>query len=136
MDTNEIAQRLNTSPRQLRAFLRSPISTFVAVGSGARYEFDARDLPMLTKKFTEWQAAGKPKPVPTPGRIPKPRVSEESISDRDQATWDEEGPVVLPDIRDPRVLARVRQAERGRAERLEMRLMALGLHVSQLGDRR
>jgi hypothetical protein len=44
MDTSEVAEKLGTTPRILRQFLRSPSSTFVAVGSGSRYDFTAKDL--------------------------------------------------------------------------------------------
>lgn len=136
MDTTEVAQHLNTSPRTLRAFLRSPMSTFVAVGSGARYDFNDRDLPTIAKRFSEWQAQGRPKP-PTPARAvvirSQPNNSEKQRR-KDMEVWSEEPAPVLPDIRDPRVRRRVLAAAREAEERLMLRLMAAGLHITQLGD--
>lgn len=148
MDSTQAAEAIGTTPRILRQFLRSPSSTFVAVGSGARYEFNDRDLPTLRKRFSEWASNGKPKPdrqqqarVTLNGR--KPRGAP-TPADRDREVWSEEeadrakrglGPLRLPDIRNPRVLARVRRAEAEREARLELLLMARGLHITQMGDR-
>lgn len=137
MDTTEVAGRLGTTPRILRQFLRSPSSTFVAVGSGARYEFTERDLPTLTKRFAEWNANGKPKPEgtkPKPARV-KDRDPEAARLERDAKVWAEEGPVVLQDIRNPTVRARIKADARAAEDRLMLRLMAVGLHITQLGDR-
>ena len=54
MDTKDVAQRIGTTPRTLRQFLRSAYSTFVPVGSGARYDFTERELPTISKRFREW----------------------------------------------------------------------------------
>lgn len=140
MDTTQVADHLNTTARQLRQFLRSPWSTYVAVGSGARYEFKPSDMPTLEKRFAEWRAEGRSRvtdaaPSPrstkaTSRKAPSPRAS------RDRAVWDEEGAVVVPDIRDPRVRARVRADAAAQEARLEMMLLAAGLHITQLGDRK
>lgn len=137
MDTAEAANRLGTTPRILRAFLRSPMSTFVAVGSGARYEFTERDLPTLDKRFSDWRGCGKPKS----NRVsPVAEAPQTKSIERDQATWaDEEASGAIPeleDIRDPRIRARVKAAAREAEDRLMMLLMAKGLHVLQRGDRR
>jgi hypothetical protein len=141
MDTTEVADLIGTTPRTLRQFLRSPMSTFVAVGSGARYDFSSNDVPTLKRRFTEWQGAGKPRPdsekkskakATGNGSRPKADVQRE----RDEAEWAEEGPVVLADIRDPRVRARVKAAAQAAEDRLMLRLMAAGLHITQLGDRK
>jgi hypothetical protein len=54
----------------------------------------------------------------------------------DQAVWEEEDaqrgePLVIPDIRDPRVRAEVRRVAAEQERRLEERLIAAGLHVLQ-----
>jgi hypothetical protein len=137
MDTTEVAAQLGTTARQLRVFLRSTHSTFVPVGSGARYEFTDREIPTLKKRFTEWQRAGKPRPVTPPKPEVKsrtPKVSERER--RDQRVWSEEGEVKIPDIRDPKVRARALADARAAEERLMLRLMAVGLHITQLGDKR
>lgn len=142
MDTNEAAAALGTTGRVLRQFLRSPFSTFVAVGSGSRYVFDeARDLPMLRKRFAEWQGGGKPKRACGPAASTK-AVRRTPIDQhaKDCEVWIEEGtalddgrplPIPLPDIRDPRVLARVRASEAARVETLHMQMVAAGISVLQ-----
>jgi len=140
MDTAQVATELGTTARTLRVFLRSSHSTFVPVGSGARYEFTDRELPTLRKRFAEWQKAGKPRPpaVPAKGET-KERMKPRKLTTRekrDQVVWAEEGDIKLPDIRDPRVRARALADARAAEDRLMLRLMAVGLHITQLGDQR
>jgi hypothetical protein len=133
MDTRAVAEHLGTTPRVFRQFLRSPISTFVAVGSGARYDFTERDLPTIEKRFAEWNSEGKPKPEAERKPItPKPTAP----TPVDQEVWEDEGPIVLEDIRDPRVRARVKRDAQAADDRLAMLLLAAGLHITQLGDRK
>lgn len=144
MNTSEAANAIGTTPRTLRQFLRSPSSTFKAVGSGSRYDFKESELPTLTKRFAEWSGTGKPKAEPRrvtratvlDGRLRRSATAEEVQAARDAEVWAEEGDVVLPDIRDPHILRRVRADEAAREARLMMTLMAKGLHITQLGDRR
>lgn len=138
MDTSQVAEIIGTSPRKLRVFLRSDFSTFRAVGSGARYDFTDREIPTLQKRFNEWEKAGKPRPatgIKVEVNASKPRKLS-TREKRDQQVWAEEGEVKLPDIRDPRVRARARADARAAEERLMLRLLAVGLHITQLGDQR
>ena len=139
MDTAEVAEKLGTTPRTLRQFLRSPMSTFVAVGSGARYDFTEKDIPTIAKRFAEWQGAGKPRPdegkrAKATAKKARPKVDVQR--ERDEEAWAEEGSVVLEDIRDPRVRARVKADARAAEDRLMMLLMSKQLHITQLGDRK
>ena len=128
MDTSAVAEALNTTPRRLRQFLRSEGSTFQAVGSGARYDFTASDLPALSTRFHAWAGTKGPRPAPVlTVAPPKP----DQIA-RDRAVWDEEGPIQLEDIRRPDVRARVRQVAAAQERRLDARLMAVGLHITQM----
>ena len=138
MDTAEVAAQLGTTARTLRVFLRSAHSTFIPVGSGARYDFTDREIPTLKKRFAEWQKAGKPRPASAAKTDPKPTTkSKVSAKDkRDQQVWSEEGDVKIPDIRDPKVRARALADARAAEDRLMLRLMAAGLHITQLGDKR
>lgn len=137
MDTTQVATSLGTTPRTLRSFLRSNSSTFIAVGSGSRYEFTESDIPTLQRRFDEWRkgprAAKTPRasrPVPQP-IIPAPK---RQPSRKDVEVWKEEGPVIIEDIRKPHVRARV-LAEARRAEAaLGMLLMSKGVHISQRGN--
>jgi hypothetical protein len=134
MDTKTVAEAIGTTPRVLRQFLRSGDSTFVAVGSGARYEFTEADIPTLVKRFSLWQGAGKPKPkTPTPVPVVQQAKAAE-IRKRDEAEWAEEGPVSLEDIRNPRVRARVKRDAQAAEARLMVLLMAKGLHITQRGN--
>lgn len=136
MDTKEIAAHLQTTPRVLRQFLRSGHSTFVAVGSGARYEFTESDLPTLVKRFSEWQGSGKPQPSKKAQPVPvvQSAAAAKKQHETDREVWAEEGHVEIEDIRNPRVRARVKAAARDAEDRLMMLLMAKGLHLTQRGD--
>ena len=136
MDTKDVAADLGTTPRVFRAFLRSPMSTFVAVGSGARYEFTEQDLPVLRKRFAEWQGAGKPKPSNGATQIPRTRnTRSQATKAKDEEMWAEEGPVRLEDIRNPQVRARVKAAAQAAEDRLTLMLLAKGMHITQLRDK-
>lgn len=142
MNTTEVAELLGTEPRRLRQFLRSTASTFVAVGSSSRYDFTDRDIPTLRKRFGEWSRGARTTPA-TNGhkpKAPKPAApAQPTQREVDVAVWIEEeeehGPIVLPDLRDPAVRAAVRRVAREQEERLMLKLMAVGLHITQLGDR-
>lgn len=139
MDTSEAAAKLGTTPRVLRQFLRSPMSTFVAVGSGSRYDFDEADLPTLLKRFSDWRSGNKsttlPKAKLTPSSKPSPPVRREP-SKKDREVWAEEGPVQIADIRKPHVRRRVLADARAAEDRLMLLLVSKGMHISQLGDAR
>lgn len=136
MDTTEAASRLGTTPRILRQFLRSAVSTFVAVGSGSRYEFTESELVMLGRRFADWRSGerGSTSPKSKPASSPKPLRREPSRKDRQ--VWEEEGTVQLADIRNPRIRARILADARAAENRLTMLLMSKGMHISQLGDSR
>lgn len=141
MDTTEVANRLKITPRVLRQFLRSPVSTFVAVGSGSRYEFDEADLPTIEKRFSEWKSGNKAAPATKNAKPQTPpkvltRTSKREPSKKDRAVWQEEGPVCIEDIRQPHVRNRILADARAAEDRLMMLLMSKGMHVSQLGDNR
>lgn len=125
MDTKAVAEAIGTEPKILRRFLRDPRSTFRAVGSGARYDFTENDIPELSRRFADW--AGTKPTRPTIPRVSTPDRQRE----RDAEVWAEEGPVVIADIRDPRVRARVRSIAAAQEARLNERLMAAGMHISQ-----
>jgi hypothetical protein len=139
MDTKEAAEALGTTPRELRAFLRSEFSTFVPVGSGSRYDFNDKDIVTLGKRFPEWKGAGKPNSKKTGSTTTTTTRSSsakrENQRRKDSVVWAEESPVVLEDIRNPRVRARVMADAKAAEDRLELRLLAAGLHITQLGNR-
>lgn len=52
--SKELAERLNTEPKRLRRFFRSPESPVQPVGKGKRYRIEARQFRTLKKSFTTW----------------------------------------------------------------------------------
>lgn len=59
MNTTELAAALETTPRTLRKFLRSPDSGFASVGKGSRYELPSskREVAKIAKNFAAWNEA-------------------------------------------------------------------------------
>lgn len=131
MDTKTVATALGTDARVLRRFLRDPKSTFSAVGSGSRYTFTESDIPELERRFADWQGNKQPA-RPT---VVKVVDTADTQRIKDEVVWEEEGPVVLEDLRDRKVLAKVRAKAKAWDDRLNERLMAAGLHISQMRDR-
>jgi hypothetical protein len=131
MDTKEAADKIGTTPRRLRQFLRSKKSTYVAVGSTSRYDFEETEIPELERRFKRW-ADGKVQPMP---KHEAGAVKAASREERDKQVWAAEtfaGSVpILADLRDPGVLARVRRIARAQEDRLNQLLLAKGLHISQ-----
>ena len=137
MDTSEVAPLLGTTPRVFRQFLRSGYSTFASVGSGSRYDFTEKDIPTLQRRFSEWKGDGKPRPAnERKPRVPQAKTAKDAQRTLDMKVWAEEGNVVIEDIRDPRVRARVIADAQAAEDRLMQRLIAAGVHVYQLGDRK
>lgn len=132
MDTKAVAELIGTSPRVLRRWLRTEGSTFTAVGSNARYDFTDRDLPTIRTRFAAWQHC-TPAPATAPVAPSAPERTARVGDAKDRAVWAEEGVLpALPDIRDPRVRARVRRIAREQEDRLELQLLAVGLHITQI----
>lgn len=59
MTTTELATELDTTPRELRKFLRSNDSGIESVGKGARYALPSskREVNALAKRFAAWTEA-------------------------------------------------------------------------------
>jgi hypothetical protein len=131
VDTKEVAEQLGTDPKIFRRFLRS-VGPVALVGSGGRYQFTKADLPHLRELFEKWAKGKKVKPS-----APRQRPPANDRLARDRAVWEEESqPIILEDIRDPLVRARVRAEAKRQEDRLEARLLARGLHITQWHVRR
>jgi hypothetical protein len=132
MDTKAVAGQIGTDARTLRRFLRDGMSSFTAVGSGGRYAFTPTDVPIIKDEFTRWSKVQSAKPSRV-AAAPVPRRSRRkpTQADIDREVWAEEerihGPIQLPDIRNPRVLAEVRRATAEANARLDAQLRAAGL---------
>lgn len=128
MDTKEAAGVIGTTPRRLRQFLRSKKSTYAAVGSTSRYEFEEAEIAELERRFKRW-SDGKVQPTPRHEVVQTKAATRE---ERDKVVWREMGSVPrLDDLRDPRVLSRVRRIAAEQEARLNQLLIAKGLHISQ-----
>lgn len=127
VDTKSVAEHLGTDAKILRRFLRSA-GTVQPVGSGGRYQFTKADLPHLKEMFDKWAKGKNVKPSP----VPKPRAPINDQVTRDRLVWAEDPrPIVIEDIRDPKVRARVRAIAAEQEARLNARLLARGLHITQ-----
>lgn len=74
LNTTEMAEKLGTTPKTLRRFLRADVKASggeVGVdtpGKGKRYTFEKNEVSKIRKQFAEWQAAQKasePQPAAT-----------------------------------------------------------------------
>jgi hypothetical protein len=131
MDTQQAADKIGTTPRRLRQFLRSKKSTYAAVGSTSRYDFEETEIPELERRFKRW-ADGKVQPTPRHEAV---TVKAATRDERDREVWAAEtfaGALpMLDDLRDPGVLKRVRRIAAEQEARLNQLLLAKGLHISQ-----
>lgn len=64
MNTTDAALALDTDPRTLRKFLRSPEGFDSKVGKGARWSIEKRDMRSLAKRFAKWDEARKATETP------------------------------------------------------------------------
>lgn len=124
MNTREVAEALKTDPKRLRRFLRSDV-TYRNAGQGGRYEFTEKDLPTLRKRFDAWQN-GKPS-SPAKGDPDRPA--------RRRRRGKDEVPAMGVEIATKKLSTTEREKRdklsRERVDRLEERLRAAGLHISQ-----
>lgn len=133
MNSSEVAEKLGTTPKELRRFLRAdPSYTNASHTSTRRYNFTDQDFPTLQRRFAAWQSknVGRKRVAKTVSDVPtQPKRRVRPSKD-----------VGLPtDILDRRLYTsereRLNQLSRERAQRLENQLMAAGLHLSQNRDR-
>jgi predicted transcriptional regulator len=67
LTTKEVAEKLDTTPRTLRKFLRAEAVEAGGTigedtpGKGKRYSFETKEVTKLQKRFAAWQAAKTPK---------------------------------------------------------------------------
>lgn len=57
MTTAQAAEKLETTPRTLRKFLRTITPKDAQPGKGSRWTLEARDVTKMRKQFNEWKAA-------------------------------------------------------------------------------
>lgn len=66
LTTAQVADALDTTPRNLRKFLRSDASSVDSVGKGHRYAITASQVKSLRTRFNKWNADQAPKADTTP----------------------------------------------------------------------
>jgi hypothetical protein len=126
MNTSVVAERLNTTPKTLRRFLRGD-ATYANAGSGGKYDFQESDIPTLAKRFGKWSSKSRLAPaksadVSTPRRV---REVKDSVDD-----------AVYPHVirsNDPVTRRRVRKLAIERENHLRQLMIDAGLHISQTG---
>jgi len=57
LNTTEAALELETTPRTLRKFLRSPEGFDQKVGKGQRWSIEKKQMRSLKSRFSKWQIA-------------------------------------------------------------------------------
>ncbi|MCA1806256.1 MAG: hypothetical protein LC687_00025 [Actinobacteria bacterium] len=57
LNTAQVAEKLATTPRTLRKFLRSPEGLDSKVGKGHRWSIEAKQVQSLKSRFAKWEAA-------------------------------------------------------------------------------
>jgi hypothetical protein len=55
----EFAAKVNSDPRTVRKFLRSPAGMNDRVGKGSRWAIESKQVASLSKKFAKWDEARK-----------------------------------------------------------------------------
>jgi hypothetical protein len=116
-DTKAAAERIGTTPKKLRQFLRSD-PTFRNAGAGGKYAFSDADLVVLEKRFNAKAPAAEAK-----ARTPRRQVKDTDFI----LTTDQLHRGLTRSERERRDAA-----SRERVDRLEARLRAAGLHLSQM----
>lgn len=57
LTTAQAAEKLDTTPRELRKFLRSITEKENQPGKGSRWNLEVREVNKMKKQFADWQAA-------------------------------------------------------------------------------
>lgn len=131
MNAKEAADKIGTDAKTLRRFIRSGKSTFKAVGSGDRYEFEEKDIPTLRMRFEEWRQS------PSRGArlAPNTRSDKGLYKVKKFVDQDEPMPVSMLGKQMTRAQREARDiASRARVDRLEAQLRASGKHISQYSN--
>lgn len=124
--SKEAAEFVGTDTKRLRQFLRQDSTyTNAAQRADKRYVFEKKDLPTLKRRFLAWQEKTSAKAAPTRRRTR--RNSDGTMPEYVASIPADQLPANLREERD--------RISRERVDRLEERLKAAGLHISQIRDR-
>jgi hypothetical protein len=126
MDSKEVAAAIGTDPKRLRRFLRAD-NTYRNAGQGGRYVFTDRDMPTLKKRFAAWESKASAAKVGAVADKPARRRK-----GKDEVPAMPENIAIVPAAKLTTKQREERdRLSRERVDRLEERLRAAGLHVSQ-----
>lgn len=129
MNTSEVAAELGTSAKILRRFLRAD-DKYSNPGIGGKYEFVRSDMPTMKRRFDAWAATKKTsvavtEKAPVGRKIRKVRYRANMDTPLDVA-------IIKPIAQMTRAeKAALRELANARVDRLEARLRATGMHISQ-----
>ena len=128
MDANQLAEKLGTTGKKLRNFIRKS-GVVTTVGSGGKYDFDKSDVVRVTKRWNEHtsgKSAASPRPAAPVNATGGPIPSHVS-------TGDDTIPLRVALSNNPNTRREVRRLARARDERLQAQLRATNSHITQSG---
>lgn len=130
MNTGDAAEKLGTTQKELRRFLRSdPSYTNASHTTAGRYNFTEADIPTLAKRFKVWQGKNV-------NRKRAPRVEQQPAKRKVNPEGEPGLPVSILKRKLTREETKQRdEISRARVVRLEAQLMAAGNHLSQMTER-
>lgn len=138
MNSSEAAVKLGTTPKELRRFLRADSSyTNAANTSSGRYSFTDSEFLVLKSRFDAWmnKNAGRKRPRPVNVDADKPGTAQ-GMRDDLRRTRNTDAPGLPKRFATARLTTSERERRdrlsHERVDRLEQRLLAAGLHISQL----
>lgn len=89
LNTTQVAEKLDTTPRTLRKFLRSPEGLDSKVGKGQRWSIEAKKVASLKSRFAKWTAAQEAARADRAAKAAAEAANDEVIDETDGATADE-----------------------------------------------
>lgn len=125
VNTREAAEAVGTDSKRLRRFLRSD-PTYRNAGQGGRYEFTAKDIPTLKKRFAAW-AADKPASGTSVASTTSRRRRKGEVEAMDVSIANRPAEKLTKTERERRDAL-----SRERVDRLERALYSRGMHISQM----
>lgn len=123
VNTREVAEQFETTPKVLRQFLRAD-ENYANAGSGGTYDFKKAELKVMRKRFDAWLTEKEKNTVTR-----RPRKT--TYKKGDSPGLD---PAILLD-NSPAARAAKRKIAEERVDNLEMMLKSRNNHISQMRER-
>lgn len=133
MNSSQIAEKLGTTSKELRRFLRAdPSYTNASNTSSGRYNFTDQDFPTLQRRFAAWQSKNA-------GRKRVPKMASDAPAQSKRRVRADGGPGLPTEFATRKLYASERarrdRLSHERVDRLEEKLIAANLHISQIRNR-